>query len=191
LVKKRLSSDILGSIEKAATILANNGIIIYPTDTLYGFGCDATNEKAIIKLNKLKNRTSPMSVLAPNKETASGWMDIPENEKTLPLEKLVGSTTIVVPVKEGIVHPSIQGENHSLGIRIPNHPFCDQLSMEFKNPITTTSVNRKGMPPMTDPEKIIEEFENEIDLFLEDGIIEGKGSTVYKYENGALKILRL
>ena len=44
---------------------------------------------------------------------------------------------------------------------------------------------------MTDPEKIIEEFENEIDLFLEDGIIEGKGSTVYKYENGALKILRL
>ena len=191
MVKKRLSSDILGSIEKAATILANNGIIIYPTDTLYGFGCDATNEKAIIKLNKLKNRTSPMSVLAPNKETASGWMDIPENEKTLPLEKLVGATTIVVPVKEGIVHPSIQGKNHSLGIRIPNHPFCDQLSIEFKKPITTTSVNRKGVPPMTDPEKIIEEFENEIDLFLEDGIIEGKGSTVYKYENGALKILRL
>ena len=191
MVKKRLSSDSPGSIEKAATILANNGIIIYPTDTLYGFGCDATNEKAIIKLNKLKNRTSPMSVLAPDKETVSGWMDIPENEKTLPLEKMVGATTIVVPVKEGIVHPLIQGENHSLGIRIPNHPFCDQLSMEFKNPITTTSVNRKGVPPMTDPEKIFEEFGNEIDLFLEDGIIEGKGSTVYKYENGALKILRL
>ena len=48
MVKKRLSSDSPSSIEKAATILANNGIIIYPTDTLYGFGCDATNEKAII-----------------------------------------------------------------------------------------------------------------------------------------------
>ena len=81
MVKKRLSSYFPGSIEKAATILANNGIIIYPTDTLYGFGCDATNEKAIIKLNKLKNRTLPMSVLAHDKDTASGWMDIPENEK--------------------------------------------------------------------------------------------------------------
>lgn len=190
LVKKRLSSDFPGSIEKAVTVLANNGIIIYPTDTVYGFGCDATNEKAINKLNKLKNRTSPMSVLAPDKETASGWMDIPENDKSLPLENLVGATTIVVPVKEGIVHRSIQGEDHSLGIRIPNHVFCHQISLEFNKPITTTSVNRKGMPPMTEPEKIIEEFENEIDLFLEDGIIKGKGSTVYKYENGTLKILR-
>ena len=191
MVKKRIPFNLPGSIEKAAIILANDGIIIYPTDTLYGFGCDATNEKAINKLNKIKNRTSPMSVLAPDKETASGWMDIPDNEKTLPLEKLMGAATIVVPVKEDIVHPSIQGENHSLGIRIPNHPFCDQLSMKFKKPITTTSVNRGGVPPMTDPVKIIVEFENEIDLFLEDGIIDGKGSTVYKYENGTLKILRL
>ena len=178
------------AVSEACSVLNNDGVIIYPTDTLYGFGCDAKKESAIQKINTIKGRISPMSVLAPNKETASSWVDIPEYNKKKVLEKLGGPTTVILPVMDSIVSNLITGEIQTLGIRIPDHEFCQKLSQEYPNPITTTSVNRTGQEPMTNPEEIISEFGNEFDLFIDDGIIGGSGSTIYIYKEGDLKILR-
>ena len=178
------------AVGMACSVLNNGGVIVYPTDTLYGFGCDAKNESAIEKINTIKGRKAPMSVLAPNIEIAAKWMNIPNHDKNIVLEKLGGSTTIIVPVNDGITSPSITGDNHTLGVRIPDHKFCQKLSEAYPNPITTTSVNRTKQKPLTNPEKILSEFTHEIDLIIEDGIIEGSGSTIYNFQDKKLNIIR-
>ena len=178
------------AVGMACSVLNNGGVIVYPTDTLYGFGCDAKNESAIEKINTIKGRKAPMSVLAPNIEIAAKWMNIPKHDKNIVLEKLGGSTTIIVPVKVGITSPTITGDNHTLGVRIPDHKFCQKLSEAYPNPITTTSVNRTSQKPLTNPEKILSEFSSEIDLIIADGIIEGSGSTIYMLQNRKLNIIR-
>ena len=178
------------AVGMACSVLNNGGVIVYPTDTLYGFGCDAKNESAIEKINTIKGRKAPMSVLAPNIEIAAKWMNIPKHDKNIVLEKLGGSTTIIVPVKVGITSPTITGDNHTLGVRIPDHKFCQKLSEAYPNPITTTSVNRTRQEPLTNPEKILSEFSREIDLIIDDGIIEGSGSTIYNFQDRKLNIIR-
>ena len=178
------------AVELACSVLNNGGVIVYPTDTLYGFGCDAKNESAIEKINTIKGRKAPMSVLAPNREIAAKWMNISQNDKNIVLEKLGGSTTIIVPVKVGITSPSITGDKQTLGVRIPDHNFCQKLSEAYPNPITTTSVNRTRQEPLTNPENILSEFSREIDLIIEDGIIEGSGSTIYNFQDRELNIIR-
>ena len=179
------------AVEMACSVLKNGGVIVYPTDTLYGFGCDAKNESAIEKINTIKGRKAPMSVLAPNLAIAAKWMNIPKHDKNNVLEKLSGPTTIIVPVKVGITSPSITGDKQTLGVRIPDHNFCQKLSEAYPNPITTTSVNRTKQEPFTNPEKILSEFSREIDLIIEDGIIEGSGSTIYNFQDRELNIIRL
>jgi len=179
------------ALEMACSVLKNGGVIVYPTDTLYGFGCDAKNESAIEKINSIKGKKAPMSVLAPNIEIAAKWMNIPKHDKNIILEKLGGSTTIIVPVKFGITSPAITGDNDTLGLRIPDHKFCQKLSEAYPNPITTTSVNRTKQKPLTNPEKILSEFTREIDLIIDDGIIEGSGSTIYNFQDRELNIIRL
>ena len=172
------------TLDKASEILLNGGIIIYPTDTLYGFGCDAKNDEAIDKINHLKNRISPMSVIAPSKRVVKSWLNIKESQKREALSLLDGGKTIIVPVNENIVSKKICGNNNSLGIRIPNHPFCSLLSNNFPNPITTTSVNRTKMPAMTDLKKIYKEFSEDVNLIVEDGNINRKGSEIRIFKKG-------
>ena len=172
------------ALKRASEVLLNGGIIIYPTDTLYGFGCDAKNEEAINKINLLKNRISPMSVIAPSKKTVYSWLNIKESYKEEALSFIDGGRTIIAPVNDNIVSKNICGNNNSLGIRIPDHPFCTLLSNNFSNPITTTSVNRTKMPAMTDLTEIIKEFYRDVDLIIEDGNLKRKGSEIRMLKNG-------
>ena len=69
-MKKLIKNNATNAVLEACIVLSKGGIIAYPTDTLYGLGCDSKNEKAIKKLNKIKNREGPISVIAPNRKTA-------------------------------------------------------------------------------------------------------------------------
>lgn len=175
----------------ALKVIEEGGLIIYPTDTIYGFGVDADNDDAIDKLNLIKRRNGPMSVLAPDSNTALNWSHLSNNEIKLVEANLKEQSTIIIPVREGIVSHKILGKNQTLGVRIPNNTFCNQLAKKSLNPITTTSVNRHTHPALNDPAKILEEFGDEIDLFVNGGNLEGnKGSSIYKLEHGKLVQLR-
>ena len=187
---KRISSDTPETINAVCDVLSKGNVVVYPTDTLYGFGGDAANGDAIKKINQIKGRTAPLTVLAPDRSTALSWMKLTEDEKILVSKKLGGAATVIVPVFKDIVHSSITGEYNTLGIRIPYHSFCQQLARKFGGPITSTSVNRTGDPPMTDPNHIYSEFKHEVDLLIDDGIISGRGSAIYIYKHGKLKIMR-
>ena len=188
---ERIQRGNSNSIKKATSILESGGIIAYPTDTIYGLGCDAKNEKAIKRLNEIKGRSTPMSVLCPSPQRMSSWIDLPNHEKVIVENKLEPKTTIIVPVKGNIVSNLILGNGNTLGIRISNHSFCISIANSYQNPITTTSVNRSGYEPFSDPYKIELEFSNEIELCIDDGIIEGKGSKIYKYKNESWTQIRI
>ncbi len=176
---------------KAFDILKSGGVIVYPTDTIYGFGVDAKNDTAIKKLNKIKGRRQSISVLTPDKKTALSWANISAEEKEQIEDKLGGNTTVIFPVKEGIVSPLILGKDNTLGVRIPHHKFCNTLSSMYTNPITTTSVNKHGAFPLNDPDIIINIFGHDIDLLIDGGNLEGnQSSVVFKLDHGELIQIR-
>ena len=103
---------------------------------------------------------------------------------------LDAQNTIIYPVKKNIVHKKIMGPNHTLGIRIPGHPFCKLIANSCTLPITTTSVNRTGEPPRNNVKEILNSFPKEIDLIIEDGDLVNSASKIYMYTINGLKKIR-
>ena len=190
-VTQRVNSNSKKSILNAAEVILNGGIIVYPTDTLYGFGVDANNISAINKLNKLKGREGPISVVMQDINTIISCAKIDDVEAEIIRKNLIGYTTIILPVKSGTVYKSIMGEGETLGVRLPDHSFATNLCKLIDGPITTTSVNRSGEIPLNDPNEIFKVFNGEFDLLIDDGKINHtKGSTIYKLENYKLNTIR-
>ena len=191
----RMNADLLfwnddNALNNASKVISSGGIIVYPTDTVYGFGVDATNENSIHRLNNLKNRKGPISVIASDKNVVSKWIDIPNDQKSEAISHLGPHTTIIYPVKKGIVNELILGPNNTLGIRIPDHPFCLEIAKTCNVPITTTSVNRTGQKPQSNAHNILKHFGNDVDLIIDDGDLTGQASSIYLYERSGLKSLR-
>ena len=118
------------------------------------------------------------------------WFNVEEKHKNKLLKNVFSSDTYIVPIKENIVSKLILGDDNSLGIRKPRHQFCNKLSANYPNPITTTSVNRTGEPYLKDPKLIYNIFKDEIDLIIEDGILDNRGSKIYKFKKGNFICLR-
>ena len=179
------------ALQAAGNAILFGGVIVYPTDTLYGFGVDARNENAIKRLNAIKGRTGPMSVIAPDVNTVLNWTNISYQDWEMVKKFLRGPTTIILPVKKGIVHSSILGKDGTLGIRIPSHSFGPELTSKLGFPITTTSVNKTYENPLNNPKDIMQKFDGEFDLLIDDGNLpKTKGSTIYKLEKSKLTIIR-
>lgn len=188
---KRLSIDHPKVVKYAVNILAEGGVIVYPTDTLYGFGADATNEEAIEKIYSTKRRIGPMSVIAADKKMVLDWINISDEQIELVKPYLGGAQTLIIPVKDNIVCTKILGNNHTLGIRIPDNKFCNELSYQFGKPIISSSVNRTKEQQMNNPIKIEDEFGSEINLIIDSGTLpESKGSTIYQLKNNKIIVLR-
>ncbi|MFC1549752.1 L-threonylcarbamoyladenylate synthase [Candidatus Neomarinimicrobiota bacterium] len=187
----RISISDSSCISCAIDVIQSGGIIVYPTDTLYGFGVDATNAKAIRKLNKIKERSGPISIIAPNYETACLWID-QSVIIFIDLEHYIGGAkTLIAPIKNEIVDELILGKDGSAGIRIPNSQFCRELGAIYKNPYTTTSVNLSGKSALNSPDQIEKVFSNKIDLLVDAGDLpESGGSTIYKIAGDSIEIIR-
>ena len=175
------STDPL-AVEKSINILKKGGVIVYPTDTLYGFGVDANNNYAIERINKLKNRQSPMSVIACRFEQAMSWTNIKEKDIEIAKKILNSSSTLILDAKKNIVSNKILGKNNTtLGVRIPKHKYCYDISKDYDKPITTTSVNRNGEQPLNDPKSISKIFGEGIDLLIDGGKLrKSTGSKIYE-----------
>jgi tRNA threonylcarbamoyl adenosine modification protein (Sua5/YciO/YrdC/YwlC family) len=178
-------------VNYAANSLEEGGVIVYPTDTLYGFGADATNDEAIDKIHRIKGRSGPMSVMAADKNMAVDWMEITGEQIEIVKPYLGGAQTLIIPVKDNIVCTKILGDNNTLGIRIPDNHFCNELSFQLGKPIISTSVNRTGEQPINDPFNIKSRFGSEVDLLIDAGTLpESKGSTIYQLKDNNIIILR-
>ena len=177
------------AIDKAVSILDSGGIIIYPTDTLYGFGVDATNSKAIEKLNLLKNRKEPLSIIISSLSEITKYGKLDNEAKKMCNQIFPGPFTVLIESIDSSLSPLVHKLSKYTGVRIPNHPFPIQLVKLLGKPIITTSVNKKGQPALNNISDIEDSFPN-IDIFKDKINLSSKGSTIINLALNPYKIIR-
>lgn len=157
-------------------------IFIYPTDTIYGIGCNAKNANSITKIREIKQRDEkPMSVIIPSKNWAYENCEIPDKKE---LEKLPGPYTFIAKLKkeENIAKKELIGDLEGLGIRIPDNWFTEMIT-NTGEPFVTTSVNISGEPHLTNPDDLKRKIKRNVDYLIDDGILSGKPSTIINLMN--------
>lgn len=182
-------------LNQALETLKNGGLILYPTDTIWGIGCDATNPDAIEKVFALKGRdkNKSMIVLLHSDNQLAGYVhDIPEVAYEL-IEATDRPLTIVYSRAKNLA-PNAMAEDGSIGIRVVNHPFCQQLLQRFRKPIISTSANLSGTPSATNFEEISEEIIKGVDYVVKFGqqdTSKGHPSIIMKLDpSGKFEFLR-
>ena len=170
-------SDHDTAFEAALAAISSGGIVIYPTDTLYGMGCDATNADAVKKLRALKRRDSakPLSILVSDFAMLARHCRLtPEQEKILQ-ELLPGPYTFILPLK----HKLPVSDSMEAGIRVPEHSFMRAVSKSAGVPIVTTSANLSGEKDAAELSGVAREISEGSSLALDGGKCKyAQGSTV-------------
>jgi len=173
-------------INKALEVLNAGGIILYPTDTIWGLGCDATNEAAVERIFKLKGRDAGKSLIVlldTENKLESYVSDVPAIAYDL-IEYAENPLTIIYSGAKNIAKNVIH-EDGSIGIRVVKHQFCQQLMQRFRKPIVSTSANISGQPGPKNFTEISEEIINGADYVVEfeqDDLSDKKPSTIMKLE---------
>jgi L-threonylcarbamoyladenylate synthase len=130
------------AIALAVETLKAGGLVIYPTETLYGIGADATNPNAVKKLTDYKNRPfgKPYSIAVTDQEMAENYVELNNSAKNLYKEFLPGPLTVISKGKHKVA-PGVESEDGTLGIRIPDYKLVNDIVKQFGKPITSTSAN--------------------------------------------------
>lgn len=173
-------------INKALEVLKQGGLILYPTDTIWGIGCDATNGEAVSRIFKLKGRDESKSliILLDNESKLPSYVrDVPDIAYDL-IECAENPLTIIYSDAKNLA-PNTIAEDGSVGIRIVKHQFCQQLIQRFRKPIVSTSANLSGHPSPAVFDDIAEEIIRGVDYVVhlaDDKQSFGKPSTIMKLE---------
>jgi L-threonylcarbamoyladenylate synthase len=135
-------------IKECLAVLKSGGIILYPTDTVWGIGCDATNEVAVAKIYALKQRPDEKSmlVLLAHEDALQQYVAKPQPEIVAYLKTAKKPTTVIYEGAINLATNLINKTDGSVGIRIVNNDFCSQLIKRFGKPIVSTSANISGHP---------------------------------------------
>lgn len=190
-----MEDAIKEDIKNAIKVMKAGGIILYPTDTIWGLGCDATNEAAVKKIFDIKKREDSKSMLVLTDAAAK-------------IERLVGDIppiiwdlvevsdkplTIIYPGGKNMAKNLI-AEDGSVGIRITNETFSKELCFQFRMPVVSTSANISGEPSPANFSEIREEIKNAVDYIVkyrQNDKTKSKPSSIIKVEaDGAIKIIR-
>ncbi len=186
--KSKLTNDI----DQIVRVFQNGGIVIFPTDTVWGVGCIASNQKAIKRLYSVKKRESgkPTSLLVGQKEWVDDLVDgiLPE-ARELTHKYWPGGLTLIFKAKNG-VPASIMGKNGTVGIRMPNHPKLLEIINKLSGPILGPSANFAGEAPPNSVSDLDPELVKKVDLVLQGDVGKGLGSTIVDVTNKPFKILR-
>lgn len=137
--------ELQQEIEKCIEVLKGGGVIIYPTDTIWGIGCDATNADAVQRIYKIKQSDDKKSMLVLVRDIANVARytgNVPEIAWEL-MEMSDKPMTVILPGATGVAANLIP-EQGSIGVRVPKHYFCEELLRRFNRPIVSTSVNISG-----------------------------------------------
>jgi L-threonylcarbamoyladenylate synthase len=186
---------MLEEIDRTVNFLTKGGIILYPTDTIWGIGCDATNQKAVEKIYKIKKRIESKSliVLVSDTDMLKEYVsDIPDFAWDL-VNGMDRPTTFIYPKAKNLAKKVI-ASNGSIAIRIVKDEFCRQLITLFGKPIVSTSANISGEPTAILFNKISSEIKKKMDYIVnidQDKIREIRPSTIIKlFLDGNYEVLR-
>lgn len=180
-------------LKQVAGILKKGGIIIYPTDTIYGLGCDIFHHKAIERICQLKNispQKANFSFICYNLSDLSKYarqLNTPVYRQLK--QNLPGPYTFILPASREV--PKIlKTKKDTVGIRVPDNRIARSIVKELGNPIVSTSLPGETVEELTDPEVIHERFANLVDIVIDGGIGGMKPSTVIDFTGEKAEVVR-
>lgn len=179
-------------IRKVAQILEDGGIIVYPTDTQYGMGCDITNKKAIEKIYRLKHRNhkKPFSFICSDLKNISQYAKVSNYAYKTMKRLLPGPYTFILEGSR-LLPKIMLTKRRTAGIRVPDHPICLALVRAFGRPVVSTTVTLEAGQVLSDPLLIHDLLGSQIDAVIDGGPVPGKPSSVVSLIGDAPEIIRI
>ena len=178
-------------INKAVEVLKDGGVIIYPTDTVYGIGCDIFSKDALERVYAIKHEagTKLFSFICPDLKDIAKYAKVSDYAYKTMRKLLPGPYTFVLPAAKE-VPKTLWTKRNTVGIRIPNNPIALTLVKELGHPIVSTSVtNRKG-DILFNPDEIKSIFNIQVDLMLATGALEGQPSSIVDLSSEEPEVIR-
>lgn len=188
-IYKSINDKIINEI---VDVLNSDGLIIFPTDTVYGIACNAFSDKALIKLFNAKKRSfdKPINVLTNSIDKINLVVDsINDIERELINKYLPGDLTIILNKKKGISNILTANKN-TIGVRIPNNEVALKILSNYPYPLAVTSANISGFNVGTKLDDLIDIFKDKVDVIIDGGILKSIPSTIVRIENNNINILR-
>jgi len=178
-------------ISKAVNVLRQGGIIAYPTDTIYGIGCDIMNKKAIESVYRLKqrDRKKPFSFVCSDLKHISDYAKVSNYAYKTMKRLLPGPYTFILEGSRRV--PKIMlTKRKTVGIRVPDNPICIALVQGLGNPIISTSASTPDGEIFNDPSLLYDYFKNRIELVIDGGPVSGRPSSIISLINDIPEIIR-
>lgn len=167
-------------------LIRDGALFVYPTDTIYGIGCNALNNEAVEKIRELKGRLeAPFSVIAPSLQWIEENLEV-TNQAREWLAKLPGLYTLIMKMKKNCVAPNVT-TTQTLGVRMPKH-WIQNTAAELGIPIVTTSVNKASEPFMTSIETMDDSIREGVDCIIDDGEKNGRPSQIIFLDKESVEI---
>lgn len=182
------------AIKKVVQVLKKGGLIIYPTDTVYGLGCDINNTTALEKIAQLRGVKLEKANFSFICEDLSNLSDYVKQIDTATFKilkrNLPGPYTFILPAGKNL--PSVFRKKKTVGIRVPDNSICKAIVSELGNPIISTSIHDEDdvIEYTTDPELILEKWDNSVDIVIDGGYGDNVASTVIDLTTPEPEILR-
>jgi len=182
-------------IKKVVDILRNGGLVIYPTDTVYGLGCDITNTSALEKIAKIKGvklAKANFSFICEDLSNLSDYVKQIDTQTFKILKRsLPGPYTFILPGNSNL--PNVFKKKKTVGIRVPNNNICRAIVKELGNPIVSTSIRDEDevIEYTTDPELILEKWDKLVDLVIDGGYGDNIPSTVIDLTDSIPEVVRI
>lgn len=178
-------------INKAVEVLKKGGVIIYPTDTVYGLGCDIFNREAVERIYMIKNEagTKLFSFLCPDLKDISKYAKVSDFAYKTMKKLMPGPFTCVLPASRE-VPKKLWTKRKSVGIRVPDNEIARTLAKELGNPIISTSVTTRKGELLYNPEEIRFILNTQVDLMLSVGVLSSETSTIVDLTGDEAEIIR-
>ena len=178
-------------IRRAVEILRGGGIVIYPTDTVYGMGCDLFNKKGVERIYEIqrRDRKQPLSFLCADLKDISRYARVSDDAYKIMKRLLPGPYTFVLEASR-LVPKIILPKRLTTGIRIPDNRICQALVAEMGSPVISTSVKDGGGELLSDPRMIEELFGKRVDMIIDGGIIAAAPSSVVSLLAEGIEVIR-
>ena len=178
-------------IRRAVETLRGGGIVIYPTDTVYGMGCDLFNKKGIERIYEIqrRDRKQPLSFICADLKDISRYARVSDDAYKIMKRLLPGPYTFVLEASR-LVPKIILPKRQTTGIRIPDNRICQALVAEMGSPVISTSVKDGAGEPLSDPRVIEELFGKRVDMIIDGGIIAAAPSSVVSLLPEGIEVIR-
>jgi tRNA threonylcarbamoyl adenosine modification protein (Sua5/YciO/YrdC/YwlC family) len=178
-------------IRKVVEVLEKGGVIGYPTDTVYGVGCDLFNPEAIRKIHRLKKmgKNKPLSFICSDLKDISRYAYVSNSSYKIMKRVLPGAYTFVLKATKLVPKVAMTKQN-TVGIRIPDNKICLSLVKELGHPIISTSVSKTDEGLYNDPADIEERFGKQLDLVIDGGVIVAEHSSIIDLADEPPNVIR-